>query len=93
MGFQIIGASKDPLEKNIKFAEKNKIDYYLTSDEADVCEKIGIWIQKSMFGIKYFGIERTTIIIDSNGKVFKYWNKVKVTGHIKEVLETAKNCP
>ena len=46
-----------------------------------------------MYGIKYFGIERTTIIIDSNGKVFKYWNKVKVSGHIKEVLETAKNCP
>ena len=42
---------------------------------------------------KYFGIERTTIIIDSDGKVFKYWNKVKVSGHVKEVLETAKNCP
>ena len=93
LGFEIIGVSKDNIEKNIKFAEKYKIKYPLASDENKVCEKLDIWIEKSMYGIKYFGIERTTIIIDSNGKVFKYWNKVKVSGHIKEVLETAKNCP
>ena len=93
IGFQIIGASKDPLKKNIKFAEKNKINYFLASDETDICEKLGIWIQKSMFGIKYFGIDRTTIIIDSEGKVFKFWKKVKVSGHVKEVLEVAKKCP
>ena len=93
IGFQIIGASKDPLKKNIIFAEKNKIDYFLASDEADACEKLGIWNQKSMFGIKYFGIDRTTIIIDSEGKVFKFWKKVKVSRHVKEVLEVAKKCP
>ena len=68
MGFKIIGASKDSLEKNIKFAEKYKAKYYLASDETDACEQLGIWIKKSMYGIKYFGIERTTIIIDSNGR-------------------------
>ena len=93
LGFQLIGVSKDSLDKNIKFAEKYKVKYSLASDETDACEQLGIWIKKSMYGIKYFGIERTTIIIDSNGKVFKYWNKVKVSGHIKEVLKTAKNCP
>ena len=93
MGFQLIGVSKDPLNINIKFADKYKIKYFLASDENNVCEKLGIWIQKSMYGKKYFGIERTTIIIDSDGKVFKYWNKVKVFGHIKEVLETTKKCP
>ena len=93
MDFQLIGVSKDPLDKNIQFAEKYKIKYSLASDENNVCEKLGIWIEKSMYGKKYFGIDRTTIIIDSKGKIFKYWNKVKVSGHAKEVLEIAKNCP
>ena len=81
------------LEKNIKFAEKYKIKYSLASDETDVCEKLGIWIEKSMYGRKYFGIDRTSIIVDSKGKVFKYWNKVKVSGHVKEVLKIAKKLP
>ena len=93
IGFQLIGISKDSLEKNIKFAEKYKIKYFLASDETNVCEKLGVWIQKSMYGRKYFGIERATFIIDSKGKIFKYWNKVKVSGHVKDVFEIAKNCP
>ena len=93
MGFHLIGASKDSLEKNIKFAEKYKIKYSLASDENDACEKLGIWIKKSKFGKKYFGIDRTTIMIDSKGEVFKLWEKVKVSGHVKEVLEVAKKCP
>ncbi len=93
LGFQLIGISKDTLDKNIKFAEKYKVKYFLASDESDVCEKLGVWIEKSMYGKKYFGIDRTTIIIDSRGKIFKYWNKVKVSGHVKEVLEIANNCP
>ena len=59
----------------------------------DVCEKLGIWIEKSMYGKKYFGIDRSTFMIDSKGKLFKQWNKVKVKDHVKEVLEIAKNCP
>ena len=93
LGFQLIGISKDSLEKNFKFAEKYKVKYSLASDETDVCEKLGVWVEKSMYGRKYFGIDRATFIIDSSGKVFKYWNKVKVSGHVKEVLEIAKDCP
>ena len=93
LGFQLIGISKDTLDKNIKFAEKYKVKYFLASDESDVCEKLGVWIEKSMYGKKYFGIDRTTIMIDSKGKIFKYWNKVKVSGHVQEVLEIANNCP
>jgi len=93
IGFQLVGVSKDSIEKNIKFAEKYNIKYFLASDENNVCEKLGVWIEKSMYGKKYFGINRTTFIIDSKGKIFKYWNKVKVLGHVKEVLEIAMNCP
>ena len=93
IGFQLVGVSKDSIEKNIKFAEKYNIKYFLASDENNVCEKLGVWIEKSMYGKKYFGINRTTFIIDSKGKIFKYWNKVKVQGHVKEVLEIVMNCP
>ena len=93
IGFTIIGCSKDPIDKNIKFVEKYKLKYLLGSDLSDVCEKLGIWIEKSMYGKKYFGIDRSTFMIDSKGKLFKQWNKVKVKGHVKEVLEFAKNCP
>ncbi|MBI66095.1 MAG: peroxiredoxin [Candidatus Marinimicrobia bacterium] len=91
LGFTIIGISKDDLEKNLKFAKKYKIKYPLASDKDKVCEKLGIWVEKSMYGKKYYGISRSTFIIDSQGKIFKMWNKVKVAGHVKEVLETLKN--
>ena len=92
LGFEIIGASKDSIEKNIKFAEKYKLKYTLASDEDKACEKLGIWVEKSMYGKKYFGISRSTFVINSKGKIFKQWNKVKVSGHVKEVLEIAKTC-
>ena len=93
LGFTIIGCSKDPIEKNIKFSEKYKLKYLLASDLSNACEKLNIWVEKSMYGKKYFGIERSTYIIDSNGKIFNQWNKVKVKDHVKEVLDSAKNCP
>ena len=93
LGFTIIGCSKDPVEKNSEFADKYKLKYSLASDLFDICEKLGIWIEKSMYGKKYFGIDRSTFMIDSNGKIFKQWNKVKVKDHVKEVLEHAKLCP
>ena len=93
LGFEIIGVSKDKIEKNIKFAEKYEIKYPLASDENKVCEKLDIWIEKSMYGKKYFGISRATFIIDGKGKIFKQWNKVKVSGHVEEVLGIAKICP
>ena len=92
LGFEVIGVSKDSVEKNIKFAKKYNIKYLLASDEDAVCEKLGIWIEKSMYGKKYFGISRSTFIIDSKGKIFKFWHKVKVSDHVKEVLEIASNC-
>tara|TARA_B100000686_G_C16431410_1_gene782332 strand:- start:8 stop:451 length:444 start_codon:yes stop_codon:yes gene_type:complete len=93
IGFNLIGVSKDPVENNIKFAKKYNLKYSLASDEKDACEKLNIWVEKSMYGKKYFGIERSTFIIDSSGKIFKQWNKVKVSDHVKEVLNEAKNCP
>ena len=91
MGFKIIGVSKDNIEKNHKFASKYKIKYSLASDEDNACEKLGIWIEKSMYGKKYFGINRSTFLIDSKGIILQQWNKVKVVGHVKEILETIKN--
>ena len=93
IGFNLIGVSKDPVENNIKFAKKYNLKYSLASDEKDACEKLNIWVEKSMYGKKYFGIERSTFIIDSSGKIFKQWNKVKVSDHVKEVLSEAKECP
>ena len=93
IGFNLIGISKDPVENNIKFAKKYNLKYSLASDEKDACEKLNIWVEKSMYGKKYFGIERSTFIIDSSGKIFKQWNKVKVSDHVKEVLNEAKDCP
>ena len=84
---------EDSIENNIKFAEKYKLRYLLGSDLTNVCEKLGIWIEKSMYGKKYFGIDRSTFMIDSKGKLFKQWNNVKIKDHVKEVLEIAKNCP
>tara|TARA_Y100000590_G_scaffold180836_2_gene206119 strand:- start:160 stop:603 length:444 start_codon:yes stop_codon:yes gene_type:complete len=92
LGFNIIGVSKDSLEKNQEFAEKYNLTYLLASDENEVCEKLDIWIEKSMYGKKYFGIGRTTYIIDSKGDIFKQWKNVKVPNHVKEVLQAAKNC-
>ena len=91
LGFEIIGASKDPVERNKKFSEKYKLKYPLGSDEGKNCEKLGIWIEKSMYGKKYFGIDRSTFIIDNNCKILNQWNKVKVKGHAEEVYNFCRD--
>ena len=91
IGFEIIGASKDPVDRNRKFSEKYELKYPLGSDEGKNCEKLGIWIEKSMYGRKYFGIDRSTFIIDKKGKILKQWNKVKVKGHVEEVYTFCKD--
>ena len=91
LGIEIIGASKDHVERNQKFSEKYKLKYPLGSDEGKNCEKLGIWIEKSMYGRKYFGIDRSTFIIDKKGKILKQWNKVKVKGHVEEVYSFCKD--
>ena len=90
IGYEIIGASKDTVEKNRKFSDKYKLKYPLGSDEGKSCEKLGIWIEKSMYGKKYFGIDRSTFVIDKNGKILNQWNKVKVKGHAEEVYNFCK---
>ena len=90
LGFTIIGCSKDSIEKNIKFSEKYNLKYMLASDLTDVCEKLNIWIEKSMYGKKFFGINRSTFIIDANGNILHSWLKVKIKDHVEEVISYIK---
>ncbi len=85
----IIGISKDSAAKHDKFKAKYNLNFPLASDEdTKVCQLYGVWIEKSMYGKKYMGINRSTFIIDETGKIAAIWSKVKVTGHINEVKET-----
>jgi len=90
LGYNVVGASKDSVEKNTKFLDKYKLKYELGSDLTDACEKLGIWIEKSMYGKKYFGISRSTFILDNNGKILHSWSKVKVKNHVDEVISFIK---
>lgn len=84
----IIGVSKDSVKSHDKFIKKYDLKFPLASDEnGDVCERYGVWVEKSMYGRKYMGIDRTTFLIDENGKIEKIWPKVKVDGHTDEILE------
>jgi peroxiredoxin Q/BCP len=86
----VIGVSKDSVASHDKFKQKYNLPFILASDEkSDVCERYGVWKEKSMYGRKYMGIERTTFLIDEAGKIRAAWNKVKIPGHVDEVLKTA----
>jgi peroxiredoxin Q/BCP len=88
----VLGVSKDSVAKHEKFKAKRGLQFPLASDEnTDVCERYGVWMEKSMYGKAYMGIERTTFLIDGNGIIQNVWNKVKVDGHIDEVLAALKN--
>jgi thioredoxin-dependent peroxiredoxin len=88
----ILGVSPDSVASHKKFAEKYDLPFNLLSDEGkEVLEKYGVWQEKSMYGRKYMGVVRTTVVIDQNGKIRKIFPKVKVDGHNKEVLEALKN--
>ncbi len=87
----IIGVSKDSVKSHDAFKEKFCLPFPLSSDEdGSTCEAYGVWVEKSMYGKTYMGIERTTFLIDKNGIIRNIWNKVKVDGHVKEVLAAAK---
>ncbi len=91
IGLEVIGVSKDPMKPIEKFAEKYGLSFPLASDQAThVAEDYGVWAEKSMYGKKYMGMERTTFLIDKNGKVARVWPKVKVDGHAAEVMQAAK---
>jgi thioredoxin-dependent peroxiredoxin len=86
-GAVVLGVSKDSEKSHGKFIAKYDLKVELGSDESgDVCEAFGVWVEKSMYGKKYMGIERSTFLIDTDGKVSKVWRKVKVPGHAAEVL-------
>ena len=88
---EIVGISKDDIESHKKFIDKFKIPFQLLSDEKIVVlKKYGVWGEKSMYGKKFMGIKRTTVLINPKGKILKIWNNVKVTDHAKEVLNLLK---
>ncbi|NWG72621.1 MAG: peroxiredoxin [Parvularculaceae bacterium] len=90
-GAAVLGVSKDSVEKHKKFAAKYGLKVSLGSDEeGKVVEAYGAWVEKSMYGRKYMGIDRSTFLIDGKGVIQKVWRKVKVPGHAKEVLEAVK---
>ncbi len=87
----MIGVSRDSAASHDKFKTKYKLPFPLASDEnGKVCETYGVWAEKSMYGRKYMGIERSTFLIDGKGILRGVWRKVKVPGHVEEVLEAAK---
>lgn len=88
LGVQIIGISKDSVKKHDNFKAKHELNFPLASDEnSDVCERYGVWVEKSMYGKKYMGIERATFLIDENGQIAEIWRKVKVPGHVEAVRD------
>jgi peroxiredoxin Q/BCP len=90
-GVRVIGVSRDPMRKHDKFIAKYDLAVPLASDEdGRVSEAFGTWVQKSMYGRKYMGMERSTFLIGADGRVLKAWRKVKVPGHAEEALKTAR---
>ncbi|MCP1241010.1 thioredoxin-dependent thiol peroxidase [Acetobacter lambici] len=90
-GLSVIGVSRDPVKKLDAFATKYGLTFPLASDEAGhVTEAYGVWVEKSMYGRTYMGIERATFLIDASGHIAHIWPKVKVTGHVEAVLAQAR---
>lgn len=86
----IVGVSRDTVASHAKFRAKQGLTIALGSDDGSVTEAYGVWVEKSMYGKKYMGIERATFLIDRNGTVAQVWPKVKVPGHAEAVLEAAR---
>ena len=90
-GAGVVGVSRDPMKRHEKFIGKYDIKVPLLSDEdGAISNAFGTWVEKSMYGRKYMGMERATFLIDEGGRVVKAWRKVKVPGHAAEVLEAVK---
>ena len=90
-GAAVIGVSRDSVASHDKFKKKHDLPFILASDtDGNVTEKYGVWVEKSMYGRKYMGIDRSTFLIDKDGVVRNIWHKVKVPGHVAEVLKAAK---
>ena len=92
LGMPVVGISRDKPARLKKFAEKYGLTVTLASDEpGEMCEAFGTWVEKSLYGRKYMGIERASFLIGADGKIQRSWPKVKVKGHAAEVLEAAKS--
>jgi len=88
----VIGVSRDSVQSHDKFKKKYDLNFTLGADETGkVTEDYGVWVEKSMYGRKYMGIERSTFLIDGKGVIRGIWRKVKVPGHVEEVLAAAKS--
>ena len=88
----IFGISKDSIDKHEKFKKKHTLSVELISDiDGDICDSFGVWVEKSMYGKKYMGIERSTFLFDEEQNLIKFWRNVKVKNHVNEVLESIKN--
>ena len=84
----VIGVSPDSIKSHLKFKEKQSLNFILLSDpEHKLAEAFNVWVEKSMYGRKYMGIERSTFVLDENLNIIKEWRKVKVQGHVDEVIE------
>ena len=90
-GATIVGVSPDPVKSHDKFKARHDLSIMLAADpDKKMLERYGVWVEKSMYGRKYMGAERSTFLIDPQGKVARVWRKVKVSGHADEVLAAAK---
>ena len=90
-GVAVIGVSKDSVASHDRFKAKHKLKITLASDpEVKTAESYGVWIEKSLYGRKYMGVDRATFLVDGRGRIAKIWRKVKVPGHVEAVLDAAK---
>lgn len=90
----VVGVSRDSAAKHEKFAAKHGLNVTLASDEDGLCcEAYGVWGEKKLYGRTFMGIERATFLIDSRGRIARVWRKVKVPGHVEEVLKEVKATP
>jgi peroxiredoxin Q/BCP len=90
-GVTVVGVSRDPMKRHDKFIAKYDLKVPLVSDEdGKISDAFGTWVEKSMYGRQYMGMERSTFLIDADGKVLRDWRKVKVKGHAEEVLAAVR---
>ncbi|MFO1119061.1 MAG: peroxiredoxin [Rhodospirillales bacterium] len=91
-GVAVVGVSVDPIASHIKFRAKHGLNFPLASDsEKALASALGLWVEKSMYGRKYMGMERATLLVDGAGVIRKVWRKVKVPGHVAAVLQVARH--
>ncbi len=92
LGVEVVGLSPDPVKKHQKFAAKHDLSVDLVSDEQrNALEAYSVWVEKSMYGRTYMGVERSTFLIGADGTILEAWRKVRVKGHVEAVFDAAKN--